>query len=381
MKGTSPTCRHLAEAHLGRLPDRYRYGDGHEPTYEAIQEIFWSCAVELVCRLLGGLAPPPEVRVGKEQVPVPVDAGDWQRLDDELGLADPRLRWEVAQILAAQMSPNGAAPPTGIAPLAGRYPPRLLGFVLLVCYLEGLSRRGPPRSYGYQFGEMTQVSSGPLNWLPVGAFDEDRVTREFFDYAAIRIRRSDRLLWIPYHGFAKPLRARLVQLTIASPGPAPAPIHEPEAPAREEVSSLAGASGSSAGALRDELNRLRAENDWLRDQAAGRILLRALQPLLGRPEDPADGVQRALDGEPALSRDLLYALLSALHAAGLEFYGRPDDVVELSLPHAEFVLDETVPPAPRDLSRGRFRVCRRGVRVNGRVLGPATVVPLDGGRR
>jgi hypothetical protein len=378
MKGTSPTCRHLAEAHLGRLPDRYRYGDGREPTYEAIQEIFWSCAVELVCRLLGGLATPHEVRVGKEQVAVPVGDGDWQRLEEELGLSDSRLRWEVARILASQMSPDSAAPPTGIAPLAGRYPPRLLGFVLFVCYLDGLSRRGPPRSYGYQFGEMTQVSSGSLSRLPVGAFDENHVTREFFDYAAIRIRRSDRLLWIPYHGFAKPLRARLAQLTIASPGPAPPSSNEPEASATVGSPPVADASGSS---LRDELNRLREENDWLRDQAAGRILLRALQPLLGRPEDPADGVQRALDGEAALSRDLLYALLSALHAAGLEFYGRPDDVVELSLPHAEFVLDETVPPAPRDLSRGRFRVCRRGVRVNGRVLGPATVVPLDGGRR
>jgi hypothetical protein len=400
MKAISLTCRKIAETNLGRLPERFIYKGG-EPSYEAVQEIFWACMAEITASLLGGPSLPDSVRVAREQVIIPVADHQWQNLRAELGLDRPAICDPVREVLNTQLR-HKVVPQTPLLPpgesLADRIGLRLLGFVLFTCHIEQLAEIGPPREFGYEFRELTHLANLQLGWVPIGKFDEGRVAREFFDYAGMRIHASDRLLRIPYHAFWRVLKTRLGASAATSVESASRPAstalprdfllralpealqRQPTEPIPQQMTPPRDADAERAGldrAFLDELNRLRAENDRLRQTGVGEALLSLLEPLLTVPGCPADTTERALLDTPVLARDLLHGFLCLLRSPDLELFGELGQEIDLRLPHPQYCLDEVLPPARQDISFGRFRICRRGLRYRGVLLSRASVRPLE----
>jgi hypothetical protein len=155
-------------------------------------------------------------------------------------------------------------------------------------------------------------------------------------------------------------------------GARPAPAAPPSPPE-------AGTGNDLDADVRRELNWLRQENDRLRDASARETLAALLTPLLDLPDDPGEAVARAQARfrAPSLARDLLHAVGALIRSDAVEWVGRPAQVVDLRLPHPDYRLDGAVVAGGRDLSRGRFRVLRRGLRYKGVLLTPAAVAPLE----
>ena len=130
----------------------------------------------------------------------------------------------------------------------------------------------------------------------------------------------------------------------------------------------------------DELNRLRAENDRLRQAGVGEALAGLLEPLLAIPGSPTEAAEGAIRDAPLMARDLLHGLLRLLRSQELDLFGEPGQVMDLRLPHPHYGLDEALPPARQDISAGRFRVSRRGLRYRGVLLSRAWVRPLEEAR-
>jgi hypothetical protein len=324
----------------------------------------------------------------------------WQNLRTELGLDRSDLRDPVREVLDTQMRRRTArhAPllPAGET-LAERLGVRLLGFVLFACHIDQLAESGPPRHFAYEFHELTHLASRRLDWVPVGSIDEGRVAREFCEYAGMRIRTSDRLLRIPYHAFWRVLQARLGGPAASAEPPsrsAPAALPRdfllralPEAlqrpPAESAPRPMPPAVESDAERAEprweflEELNRLRAENDRLRQEGIGEALAGLLEPILAVPGSPTEAAEAALRDAPVLAGDLLHGLLRLLRSPELELFGEPGQVMDLRLPHPHYGLDEALPPARQDISAGRFRLSRRGLRYRGVLLSRAQVRPLE----
>jgi hypothetical protein len=407
-KTISPVCRALTEDNLERLPPRYTFRPG-EATYEAIQEVFWACAVEVISKLLGLVDLPDQIRVGKEQIPLEITRGQWQQFQAELDLDQTPVREAVRSVLCGQFLHQEGQGLPWAGPLAQHLSPRLLGLVLLICHLDRLGEHGPPRSFAYEFHELTRLARCTLTWVPVGEFDEGQVARHLFDYVGIRIHASDRMLRIPYHAFTRPLRARLGR-GAASPGQTP----EKELPSDFLLKSLPAVASSEPGTQRsgvsgsselgtqhsgvsgpspldsrlatldskaerawllEELNHLRAENDRLRLFDPAGLLSGLMAPLLTGSEQPGTTLEHVLPDCPPLVQDLLGAVLHLCRSPDLEFVGEPGQVISLTLPHPAHCLDESAPPARRDISSGWFQVSRRGVRLRGQILVPIRVIP------
>jgi hypothetical protein len=98
---------------------------------------------------------------------------------------------------------------------------------------------------------------------------------------------------------------------------------------------------------------------------------------LAVPGCPIDALQVALADAPMLTRDLLHGLLRLLRSEELDLFGELGQVLELRLPQPPYGLDEALPPARRDISAGRFRVTRRGMRYRGVLLSRAWVRPME----
>lgn len=397
MKNASSVCHSLAKANLPKLPRDFVFREGY-PTYEAIQEIFWSCMVEVVDELLEGPPLPGEIRIGKQHIPITVTPEQWHQLASELELDDKlarKIAWEVLsnQLLLREGLRGVRQDMEGT--LAERFSSKLLGLVLLTCYLDTICRSGPPKSFVYEFRELTHLARGELAWARVGSFEEGRIARDFFTHAAMRIQRSDRLLWIPYHAYYRPLSGRLVGrtphcLTLGTSRPSlPTDYLLRALPEKEQgdVQESHQPSGImqtekdlslTVRELRDELKRLMAENDRLRLLSVTKFLVQLLAPVLSTVDQPLAAIEQAMDGDSVLAQDILHAVARLLLGSPeIELFGDPTQEVELMLPNPDYCLDEAVPPALRDISRGRFRVNRRGIRLRGMLLAPATVVPIQ----
>ena len=60
----------------------------------------------------------------------------------------------------------------------------------------------------------------------------------------------------------------------------------------------------------------------------------------------------------------------------LELIGIMDQVVEMKMPHEDYELDERIGRGRTGTHKGLFRVSKMGLRVNGRTLVRASLVPI-----
>jgi hypothetical protein len=384
MKGTSDVCQSLARRNLDRLPETFLYRPG-EPGRDGLQEIFWACTLELIDQLLGGPAPPAEVRAGREQLVLALDPAAWTALVQEFGLNDEAVRSRTAIALAAQLVPpvdDAVLTAMSASPLSKFASSRLLGLVLFILHLDVMERNGPPRTYRLDTLALSDVSRRHPCPPALGPIDGMQALREFTDYAAVR-PRNEWTLKTAYYAFMRPLRLRLAGRSY-SPPPLPA---EPPLPADFLLKALADqgpaaatvaptpttpAWGAVGADVLEELNRLRAENDRLRGLSLAHGLTALLEPLLEKMDDPL----AALDsGDAELMRKLLHALTAFLHRPEVELFGKPGEELQLQLPQPEYRLDDAVPPSQRLSPSGWFRVTRRGLRLNKTLVAPAHVVP------
>src|SRR5262249_37392112 len=126
--------------------------------------------------------------------------------------------------------------------------------------------------------------------------------------------------------------------------------------------------------LLEEIDRLRQENDRLRGVSVASALTDLLDPVLRAPGDPRPALASAAGRAGGLARDCLHHLAALLHPPDVELIGQPAQELELSLPHGDYALDGGV-PLRLGQAQGRFRVCRRGLRLRGALVAPALVVP------
>ena len=400
MSAVSATCNELAKANLDRLPHCFVFKAG-QPTYEAIQEIFWSSMAEITFAMLEGDQLPEHIIVFSDKVVIPVAELQWKNLRAELGLDQSNVQDVVREILDAQM--RGRTPskvpllPAGET-LTKRIGVRLLGFVLFACHIDRLAQRGPLLHFAYEFNELTYLARQQLDWIPVGRIDEGLIVREFFEFAGMSIRASNHLLRIPYFAFWRVLKSRLGSevdtsanfhvcstsvvlpqdfllkaLPTALPEPSDAVVAQP-------ISTTTVQSDAEwvkmRQALLNELNRLRAENDRLRQEGEGKALASILEPFLLATGCPADVAEAAVCNAPEIARDLLYCVLRLLRSPELEIFGELGQVIDVRLPHPHYCLDDAVPPARRDMSIGPFYLSRRGLRYCGSLISRALVRPL-----
>lgn len=395
---TSPIHRLLVD-NAGHVPAGWIKPNGL-PSRLARQETFWACALELVAAGLLDCPLPSHVSVGKEGVALEVAPATWRAIEADLGWNNASGRAVALDVLRGHlMTPpqNRPVRDSTAGKLAELLPQRLLALVLLTALLEHLGRREPPRSFGYEFRELTQVARDDLAWAVVGTFDEAKLARQLFEYAGSRITRTDRLLQAPYYAYWRPLLRRMPPIQDKDATVAVQPAGSTLSPdfllrglkcsvqggtedLRAAIPEMPGPYRRDAESLLAELNRLRAENDTLRGASAAPLLHQLLTPLLTLTGDPVSALEEAANISPGLAGDLALAMRTLLLAREVEFIGEPGIPIHLSLPCSEYRLEGAGVGVSHALSRATFTVGRRGIRLRGLVIAPALVTPVKRSR-
>lgn len=378
MRGASATVKALVRANLDSLRPVVR-GRPDDAEAAAIEEASWACLAERVGAAVLDVPPRDAVAVGSAKVRLAVGPAVWRRLESELGWTEAAGRSAFVEVLRGHLLPDTARRRDGGEPaLCDLVPDRLLVLLLLTALLEHIGRDGRPRYFGYSFHELRRLAHAELDWAHVGPFDELGLTTRFFDYCGVPTAHTDRLLQTPYFAYWRTLYRRLAHLPGLRTGAPDAPL--PPLPAGalraapvEEAPPPAPRDGGVAEALVVELNRLRVENDGLRDAAGAPLLAQLLTPILDEAGDPLAAVEAAAAGATGLARSLALALRTILHAPELELIGEPGTVLQVRLPSQDYRL-QTVGDAgaPRG-ELARCRVSRRGIRYRSVVLAPALV--------
>jgi hypothetical protein len=110
----------------------------------------------------------------------------------------------------------------------------------------------------------------------------------------------------------------------------------------------------------------------LEDFAVYAALISVLEPLLRSSSDPAAAVSSE---DTEIGRRLCQGVARLLRQSGVELFGRPGQVITVALPHSDWQMDDLVPPTRLTTALGQYRVSRRGLRINGRVVAPGLVAP------
>ncbi len=367
----------LVEENRRLLPKWFRDG---EPKPFALQEVFWSSTAELVAAEVLARKLPTRIRAGRDQSVLDVPPPFWGELRRELGLLEPEIRRRTAEVLRIWLLEQPTQRTSTNLRLTEPLP---LALVLMTGVLERLGRNGTPLSFVLDLSELERVAYEDLAWVEVGEINAAALARQLLRCAFTQLGHHPNLLEIPYRGYWRKLVRRLdLQGHPTSPSHS---VHLPEnflveglrtAPEPPEPSPPAAA--PTLGRPRDEeLGELYSRLDEMQRSSPARLLPQMLGPLLIAPDDPVEALENAAASADGLARDLTLACRTLLRSGAVELIGSPGDLVELSLPCRDFQLEGAAVATGRDISRGRFRVRRRGIRYLGTVVLPAKVSPLS----
>lgn len=365
MRSQSHVCTALARRALGMLPDECTR-DG-EPARWFVQELLWALWLEVVDSLLDGPPLPEVVAVGWGGHPVAVSGNDWARFREEVGLHSPEIEDAVARLLGQQLFRPAARGVVRSIPL----PEVLSGLVLLVCDLDQRKRSGGRLRFDIDPNLAAIVRQHPTPagfGAPAALPPVDVVV----DYAGLRSSARSGPLRVAYQSFYKPLLRRLEGRAWSPPAEEfteqtvsklrKAFEQRDSAPAEQPPSEapVAPAPAPDAPGVRQ-------------DPPLGMsALVSLLDPVLTVPDDPLEVAKRA---RPDLGRRMCRALAEFLEGSAVEWYGRPGTKLVLSLPQSDWQLDKRS-AVPLDAARPRpYLVIRWGLRLYGRVLTPARIVP------
>ncbi|MCP4545320.1 MAG: hypothetical protein GY835_02500 [bacterium] len=367
--------RDLVKENEKLLPKWFRDG---EPKPFALQEVFWSSTAELMAAEVLARKPPTRIRAGRDQLVLDVPPPFWDELRRELGLLDPKVKRRTAEILRMWLLEQ----PTQRASTEIRLTePLPLALVLMTGVLERLGRNGIPLSFVFDLSEFERVAYDDLAWVEVGEVNAAALARQLLRCAFTQLGHNPNLLEIPYRSYWRKLARRLdLQGYQTSPSHS---VHLPEnflveglrtAPEPPEPSPPAAA--PTPRPRDEELGELYSRLDEMQRSSPARLLPQMLGPLLIAPDDPVEALENAAASADGLARDLTLACRTLLRSGAVELIGSPGDLVELSLPCRDFQLEGAAVASGRDMSRGRFRVRRRGIRYLETVVLPAKVSPL-----
>jgi hypothetical protein len=368
--------RDLVEENQRLLPRWFRDG---EPKPFALQEVFWSCTAELMAAEVLARKPPRRVQAGRDRSMLDVPPPFWDELRRELGLLDPKVRRQTTEILHIWLLGQSAQRASTDLRLTKPLP---LALVLMTGVLERLGRNGIPLSFVLDISELERVAYDDLAWVEVGEINAAALARQLLRSAFTQLAGHDpNLLEIPYRGYWRKLAQRL-----DFQGHPTSPSHSVQLPENFLVEGLRTTTeppepSPSAAAPKpqqprdEELVELHSRLDEMQRSSPARLLPQMLEPLLVVPDDPVEALGNAAAMADGLARDLTLACRTLLRSGDVELIGNPGDLLELSLPCRDFQLEGAAMASGRDMSRGRFRVRRRGLRYLGTVVVPAKVSP------
>lgn len=366
--------RELLAENREQLPRWFRQG---EPKLFALQEVFWSATAELMSVEVLGQKPSTRIRAGRDRSILQVPPPFWEELRRELGLIDPEVRRRTAEVLRGWLLEHPTRRSDTMLRLEEPLP---LALVLMTGVLERLGRHGIPLSFVLDLTELERVAYEDFAWVEVGEINAGALARQLLRRAFTRLGHNPDLLEIPYHSYWRKLRKRLdPQRHSRSSSPSP------DLPANFLVEGLRTGAESPGPSMPatvptaprprgEELGKLYTRLDEMQRSSPARLLPEMLRPLLIVPDEPAEALDDAAASADGLARDLVLACRTLLCSGSVELIGSPGELLELALPCSDFQLEGPA-GSGRDISRGRFRVMRRGIRYLGNVVLPAKVAP------
>ena len=352
-----------------------RWFVGSEPRLFAVQEVFWSCAAELVGSELLGKWPRGRIRAGRDQSALRVKKEQWNELRQGLGLDDPELRQRLTGVLQSFFFGTPEERKRTSYRLTEPLP---LALVLMTGVLERLGRNGIPLSFVLDLSEMERVAYEDLAWVEIGEINSAGLARRLLSCTDTPLDRDPDLLEIPFRGYWRRLVRSLdyqgPPVSRGQTGSLPENFLVEGLRAAEEPAELEPpAVPTPVFPADEEVGELYERLEEMERMSPARLLPQILGPLLGTADDPLEALEAAAASAEGLARDLTLACRTLLRSGDVELIGRVGEILELTLPCQDYQLERTGPMRGRDVSRGRFRVGRRGIRCYGSVVLPAKV--------
>lgn len=353
------------------LPPSWGDPETGEPSRAARQELSWSLVHHTLAKLLYSEPLPCKVRVGRENVTVPVEEASWCALAEELGLSSEGDRRCLAGLLSRILRRGVPDAVPGDVPLSQL----ATGLLTLLDGFARHSRNGRrPAPHG---GQLALESGLPqhetalrsvnalLEWAGhAGAMSDDRYRIAFHVVWRPLARRSRRELRplpeTPVLSLSLPLdflrRARASHVGDSEQSTVPVPGE----PIAADVSPA--------------LRRATTQRPSPWDPHARSLLQLLLEPLLTLRDDPTICVEAAAVAGDGFAVDILRAWRRALLSGDLVLFGEPGAVISLELPDRAWRIADG-PFRPRNAAgAATIRVVRRGAMLGGEVLIPGTAV-------
>ena len=378
----SPTLLHTAELQRKLWPQRWFRPDNRLHR-SILQELFWQAAalvVTEICTERDALLA-IELEPGTV-IDFPRDL--LARFSSEIGLERGSARKAANMMLSVALL-GEPTPPAPLLALGGKLPPPALGLVLLTLHLAHIDPT-QDGAFDYQHRELTRAARRHLRWLPIGPFDDGLLGRRLFGLAGIRGDQPPSSLVIPYSSYYKPLFRR-VETTLGRPlmpvkinsNAAPIDLFTTSTPCAPPNNAVEILPEATTTALRNRLDVLLSENDQLRATDASDHLEILLDPLLRLHGDWLAQLETTAIDCRSLAADLMAAYLRVLRRPEVEFFEEPGAHIIVSMPNALYKLDAAAPQPSRGAPSDRYLVTRRGVRLHGRTVLPARIIPRNGG--
>lgn len=404
----SEACKNLAVKNLALFPNSFicrwkRDPNNLKPSYLAIQEIFWASMLDFVDHLLDGPPLPNSLIVSKKMIKIDVEKDYWNVLIAEIGLQQDVIRQIVKEIFALQILYPERSKPSGFLKDIKQYEfsDKLLAFVLITAHLAKIFRNETIKNLSYNFQELSIIASRELAWAKLGQFDEAAIAKNFFAHAGIGINHSENLLKVAYHSYFQPLMNRLkktkrkINITLAEEKSVPADLLMktilPQKEQTETISSTMERSDHQISSikqpavdkdeLRTELLKLRDENEKLRNLSFDSIIIDIFSPLLHSDDEPFDVLSKQFGEADGITGRLLYNLLAQIENPNFELFGQPGKNIHVRLPNIKYQLDDSIPDLKRELKSTKFCITKRGIRFKNKVILPAKIRPVFGGKK
>lgn len=383
---SSTICYSIAVQHFNRISD-YQDFTGSSPPLWFIQEVFWGLIREYAFHLIAESPLPDTVPVDRNRLSLYVTSEDWSAFELELGLHTryhvDTIRAVLGALLYRERLPRQSASEPALETL---FPTHTLALVLITAQLRHIRKE---HGFRYRAGDWTNVVLEDLNWVEIGRFREADVANTFVNFTGGEWRSSTARSFYerPFYRFYLPLLGRLRDIERPSLS---LPVTNTDVPAdiltrsvEESVNtaqskpppiqtsieqSLQTPLGISAAALKS----LRKENDDLRQLSDSPIIVKIFKLLCYSQANPAETIALAAVNTHGIGQALLSVLSSVLRSGEVELYGNLNETIRITLPHPDYVLDESA-----EGTSNLYRITQRGIRIRGIVVEPAYVAPLS----
>ena len=98
-------------------------------------------------------------------------------------------------------------------------------------------------------------------------------------------------------------------------------------------------------------------------------------------DEPFDVLSKQFGEADGITGRLLYNLLAQIENPNFELFGQPGKNIHVRLPNIKYQLDDSIPDLKRELKSTKFCITKRGIRFKNKVILPAKIRPVFGGKK